>query len=301
MRRIAGIVLAVLLIGGAVAAAVAGRHGDDKGTATKTVRGVIGSEKADFFATPDVVKALAAQGCTVQVESSGSWAMEGLGLKGYDFAFPSGQAPADAPAAKCHAQEPLPRPFCSPLVVVAHRSTADVLAANGLAVLDGRGGAVRRGRADRPAGAARAAGLPGPAGATGVRPGRLREADGLSGRCRPAVRGRRTARRPHRAAGRAAGAGLGRRGPGPGRGGGGRLRPHPLVDPADPGHRAAERHLERRLGALHEEAERPASALRDTEGRRQEAHPRHLEDRGNRHGCPARRCAGHPGSSHGRS
>ncbi|WP_229881690.1 substrate-binding domain-containing protein [Streptomyces alanosinicus] len=138
MRRIAGIVLAVLLIGGVVAAVVAGRHGEDKGTATKTVRGVIGSEKADFFADPDVVKALAAKGYTVKVESSGSWAMDGLDLKGYDFAFPGSQAPADQLAAKYHAQEPLPRPFYSPLVVVAHRSAADVLAANGLAVLDGQ-------------------------------------------------------------------------------------------------------------------------------------------------------------------
>lgn len=128
----------MLLIGGVVAAVVAGRHGEDKGTATKTVRGVIGSEKADFFADPDVVKALAAKGYTVQTEASGSWAMEGLDLKGYDFALPGSRAPADAPAAKFHAQEPQPRPFYSPLVVVAHRSAADVLAANGLAVLDGK-------------------------------------------------------------------------------------------------------------------------------------------------------------------
>jgi hypothetical protein len=138
VRRIAGIVLAVLLIGGVVAAVVAGRHGEDKGTATKTVRGVIGSEKAEFFADPDVVKALAAKGFTVKTEASGSWAMEGLNLKGYDFAFPSSKAPADQLAAKYHVQEPLPRPFYSPLVVVAHRSAADVLAANGLAVLDGK-------------------------------------------------------------------------------------------------------------------------------------------------------------------
>lgn len=138
VRRIAGIVLAVLLIGGVVAAVVAGRHGEDKGTATKTVRGVIGSEKADFFADPDVVKALAAKGYTVKTEASGSWAMEGLDLKGYDFAFPSSQAPADQLAAKYHVQEPLPRPFYSPLVVVAHRSAAEVLAGNGLATLDGK-------------------------------------------------------------------------------------------------------------------------------------------------------------------
>ncbi|WP_253915962.1 substrate-binding domain-containing protein [Streptomyces sp. NRRL S-31] len=137
MRRIAGIVLAVLLIGGVVADVVAGRHGEDKGTATKTVRGVIGSEKADFFADPDVVQALAAKGYTVEAEPSGSWAMEGLDLKGYDFAFPSSQAPADELARKYHARQPLPRPFYSPLVVVAHRGAAGVLAANGLAVLDG--------------------------------------------------------------------------------------------------------------------------------------------------------------------
>lgn len=55
MRRILGIVLAVPLIGGVAVAVVAGRD-KDKGTATTTVRGVIGSEKA-VFADPDVVKA----------------------------------------------------------------------------------------------------------------------------------------------------------------------------------------------------------------------------------------------------
>ncbi|MFE5397982.1 hypothetical protein ACFQ9U_25900 [Streptomyces sp. NPDC056568] len=159
MRRILGIVLAVLLIGGVVAAVVAGRQADgagDDGTATKTVRAVIGSEKAAFFADPDVVKALAAEGYTVRAETSGSWAMEELDLKGYDLAFPSSQAPADALAEQHGVRKPLPRPFYSPLVVVAHRGAAQVLAANGLATLDrSRGGTLRMGayldaaRADR--------------------------------------------------------------------------------------------------------------------------------------------------------
>ncbi|MFM9558169.1 MULTISPECIES: substrate-binding domain-containing protein [Streptomyces] len=140
MRRIAGIVLAVLLIGGVVAAVVAGRQTEDTSTATKTVRGVIGSEKAEFFADPEVVKALAAQGYTVKTETSGSWAMEGLDPQGYDFAFPSSKAPADELAEKYGVREPLPRPFYSPLVVVAHRSAAEVLRQNRLATLDeGRG------------------------------------------------------------------------------------------------------------------------------------------------------------------
>ncbi|MGW1727034.1 hypothetical protein ACWCQK_29450 [Streptomyces sp. NPDC002306] len=138
MRRIAGIVLAVLLIGGVVAAVVAGREHEDKGTATKTVRTVIGSEKAEFFADPDVVTALAAKGYTVKTETSGSWAMEGLDLKGYDVAFPSSQAPAAELAAKYKVRGTLPRPFYSPLVVVAHRGAAEVLAGNGLATLDAK-------------------------------------------------------------------------------------------------------------------------------------------------------------------
>jgi hypothetical protein len=136
VRRIAGIVLAVLLIGGVVAAVVAGRDTGDTSTATKTVRGVIGSEKAEFFADPEVVKALAAEGYTVKTETSGSWAMDGLDLKGYDFAFPSSKAPADELAEKYRVREPLPRPFYSPLVVVAHRGAAEVLSRNGLATLD---------------------------------------------------------------------------------------------------------------------------------------------------------------------
>ncbi|NUS27492.1 MAG: hypothetical protein HOV92_25135 [Streptomyces sp.] len=138
MRRIIGIVLAVLLVGGVVVAVVAGRESGDNGTATKTVQGVIGSEKAEFFADPDVVKALAAKGYTVRAETSGSWAMEGMDLKGYDFALPSSQAPAVELAAKYKVRGTLPRPFYSPLVVVAHRSAAEVLAGNGLAKLDGK-------------------------------------------------------------------------------------------------------------------------------------------------------------------
>ncbi|MEV5804328.1 hypothetical protein [Streptomyces parvulus] len=156
MRRITGVILAVLLIGGVVAAVVAGRQTGDEGTATKTVRAVIGSEKAAFFADPDVVQALAAKGYTVRAETSGSWAMEELDLGGYDLAFPSSQAPADELAEKYGVREPLPRPFYSPLVVVAHGAAAEVLAANGIATLDrSRGGTLRMGafldaaRADR--------------------------------------------------------------------------------------------------------------------------------------------------------
>jgi hypothetical protein len=140
VRRIIGIVLAVLLIGGVAAAVVAGREPDKnagKSAATKTVRGVIGSEKAEFFADPDVVKVLAAKGFIVKTETSGSWAMEEMDLAGDDFAFPSSTAPAGGLEKKYQVRGGPLRPFYSPLVVVTHRSTAQVLAANGLAALDG--------------------------------------------------------------------------------------------------------------------------------------------------------------------
>ncbi|WP_329455923.1 hypothetical protein [Streptomyces sp. NBC_01497] len=137
--RILGIVLAVVLIG-CVASVVVNHHSEDaKDPATKTVvqvQGVIGSEKADFFADPAVRKALAAEGFSVKTVTSGSWAMQDQPLKGDDFAFPSSQAPADALARQLHVTRELPRPFYSPLVVVATHAAAQVLADNGLATLD---------------------------------------------------------------------------------------------------------------------------------------------------------------------
>ncbi|MFG3583694.1 hypothetical protein [Streptomyces sp. NPDC047990] len=47
-----------------------------------------------------------------------------------------------------------------------------------------------------------------------------------------------------------------------------------------PGTEPPERHLERQLTLLHEEADRLATALREAETRRQETHTRYLEDRG---------------------
>nr|WSY52166.1 hypothetical protein OG999_19915 [Streptomyces sp. NBC_00886] len=47
-----------------------------------------------------------------------------------------------------------------------------------------------------------------------------------------------------------------------------------------PGTEPPERHLERQLTVLHEEAQGLATSLREVEARRQESHTRYLEDRG---------------------
>nr|WP_197972911.1 MULTISPECIES: hypothetical protein [Streptomyces] len=48
-----------------------------------------------------------------------------------------------------------------------------------------------------------------------------------------------------------------------------------------PGQEPPERHLERQLALLHEEAAKLAAELREIEARRQESHTRYLEDRSN--------------------
>ncbi|MFB7467894.1 hypothetical protein ACFCZ1_31130 [Streptomyces sp. NPDC056224] len=139
MRRILGIVLGVLLLGGVLFIAFFQGHDPDP-TATKTVvRGVIGSEKYEFFRDPDVVKALAAKNYTVDTDTSGSWAMDQLALKELDFAFPSSSEPAkevETAAGVKGAQET--KPFYSPLVVIARSNAAKVLADNGLAKTTGK-------------------------------------------------------------------------------------------------------------------------------------------------------------------
>ncbi|MFD9304390.1 hypothetical protein ACFWCB_17335 [Streptomyces sp. NPDC060048] len=138
MRRILGITLALLLVGGVTAVILTGGK-KPEGTATKTVRGVIGSEKSDFFRDPDVVKALADKGYTVKAETSGSWAMDQLALKEYDFAFPSSSEPAkeiEAAAGVKGAQNT--RPFFSPLVVIARSDAAGVLSDHGLVKMNGK-------------------------------------------------------------------------------------------------------------------------------------------------------------------
>lgn len=138
MRRILGIALAVLLIGGVIAAIALGGK-QPEGTATKTVHGVIGSEKSEFFRDPDVVKALKDKGYTVKTETSGSWAMDQLVLKEFDFAFPSSSEPAkeiETAAGLKGAQNT--KPFFSPLVVIARANAAKVLADHGLAKMTGK-------------------------------------------------------------------------------------------------------------------------------------------------------------------
>ncbi|MDH6109933.1 hypothetical protein P3T36_005103 [Kitasatospora sp. MAP12-15] len=133
MKRVVGVVVALVLVAG-VAVVVwrscCGGGGGGPAPVVSTLHGVIGSEKAEFFRDPGVQQALAAKGLKVDVTSAGSLEMSDQSVRGNDFAFPSSSVVAN----DIKGLNPVPvRPFYSPLVIVAHSSTAQLLLQNGLA------------------------------------------------------------------------------------------------------------------------------------------------------------------------
>jgi hypothetical protein len=135
-----GPVLALLLLGG-VGAGIwhsnsALKHERSAAIAKNTsvsIRGVIGSEKEDFFADARVATALAAHGISVRVEKAGSRAIaRGYDPKRYDFGFPSG-APAAAELKTAAKAADTYVPFYTPIVFASWKSIAEILVANGIA------------------------------------------------------------------------------------------------------------------------------------------------------------------------
>ncbi|MEV6973546.1 hypothetical protein [Kitasatospora sp. NPDC093806] len=137
MKRAFGVLAALLLLGG-VAFALLRPTGDD----LVTVKGVIGSEKREFFEDPEVKAELAKQGIKVSADSAGSWQMSDINLDDRDFAFPASQAAAESIQAKRGLTGTLVRPFYSPLVIMAHVPTANVLVNAGMATRDETTGVV---------------------------------------------------------------------------------------------------------------------------------------------------------------
>ncbi|MDY0811143.1 substrate-binding domain-containing protein [Kitasatospora purpeofusca] len=141
MKRVIG-VLTVLLVLGGLAFAVVNRTKDPKdgpkdGTGKPiTLTGMVGSEKGAFFDDQRVKDALKARGLVVNTQSAGSWQMGELKNDNLDFVFPASQQPAEAIKADHKLKSTPTRPFYSPLVIVTHKSTADVLALNKLASWD---------------------------------------------------------------------------------------------------------------------------------------------------------------------
>ena len=96
------------------------------------LRGVIGSEKEDFFADPELRQILRGKGFEVEVVKAGSRSMAtSFDLTGYDFAFPAG-SPA---AAKLKLDKKVSATydvFFSPMVIATWKPISSILKQNGV-------------------------------------------------------------------------------------------------------------------------------------------------------------------------
>jgi len=132
MRRIFGPAITILLLAGLGFAIY--RSVGEQLTARRavTIRGLIGSEKEEFFKDPEVLDTLRRAGFIVQVEKAGSREIAAFDLKKYDFAFPGGMPAAEKIRRESHVTKSHV-PFFTPMAVASWRAIAEILSANGMA------------------------------------------------------------------------------------------------------------------------------------------------------------------------
>jgi hypothetical protein len=144
-RRVLSWLLALVLLGviGFVVLRDVGGPEPEPVAAT-VVTGVIGSEKAAYFADERVRNTLLAHGLDVRVDPAGSRQIATtVRLDGYDFAFPSSSPAAD----KLLARHPTPRtyaPFSSPMAVATFAPIVELLTQAGVVAPGSTGFDVRR-------------------------------------------------------------------------------------------------------------------------------------------------------------
>ncbi len=132
MRKLIAPILTLLLVLGLGAGIYVSVNEQLSKQSIVTVRGLIGSEKEDFFRDPLVVAALAKQGLTVEFEKAGSRQIATqYKLKDYDFAFPSG-APAAEKIKREASVNKAYEVFFTPMAVASWKMIAGILEANGL-------------------------------------------------------------------------------------------------------------------------------------------------------------------------
>lgn len=131
MQRFLTVLLTLALIAGVGYGLYRSVGGALKARQTVTVKGVIGSEKEDFFKAPEVVKALRDKGFIVNIEKAGSRQIATLDLKGYDFAFPAG-VPAAEKIRREKGGKGAINVFYSPMAIATWDPIAKILRANGV-------------------------------------------------------------------------------------------------------------------------------------------------------------------------
>ncbi len=145
VRRVAGLLLAVLLVLGIAAAVIWGVLArSSPGTSASgapnanltVVTGVIGSEKKPFFNDPQVQAIFAKNGLNVQVTTAGSRQIAtSVDLTGVDFVFPS-SAPAAEKIKLETGAKTVYAPFYSPMAIATFQPIVNLLKAAGIAYQD---------------------------------------------------------------------------------------------------------------------------------------------------------------------
>ncbi|MDD5036345.1 MAG: hypothetical protein PHE55_16490 [Methylococcaceae bacterium] len=132
MRKLIAPLLTLLLVLGLAAGIYVSVGEQLTQQRTVTVRGLIGSEKEDFFRDPRVVEALAKKDLAVELEKAGSRQIATqFKLKDYDFAFPSG-APAAEKIKREAGVNKAYEVFFTPMAVASWKLIADILEANNI-------------------------------------------------------------------------------------------------------------------------------------------------------------------------
>ncbi|MFC8046333.1 three-helix bundle dimerization domain-containing protein [Nocardia sp. NPDC057353] len=134
-RPVVPLVVGLVLVLTAVLGIAATRPGGDQpapvAAATPvTVRGLVGSEKAEFFADPRVTEVFARNGLDVQVEPAGSRQIATLDLAGYEFVFPSSATAADRIQREQNVATKY-TPFSSPMAIATFAPIVEALTAAG--------------------------------------------------------------------------------------------------------------------------------------------------------------------------
>jgi hypothetical protein len=136
LKRLLAPLLTLMLLAGvgyAIYISVANKSSVDQPQALIEIKGVIGSEKEEFFRDPQTVAALAKLNLTVTVEKSGSReiaTIPNLATK-YDFVFPAGVSAAEKIKRDQNIKKSV-QPFFTPVVIASWKPIAEILIANNI-------------------------------------------------------------------------------------------------------------------------------------------------------------------------
>ena len=132
MRKVVGPLLTIVLIAGVAAAVYFSVSEQMTQSAMISVKGLIGSEKYEFFHDPRVIEALKHDGLKVDVQTAGSREIAtSYNLKDYDFAFPAGVPAAEKIRIEHYANKRY-SVFFTPMTIASWKIIADILIANGI-------------------------------------------------------------------------------------------------------------------------------------------------------------------------